>query len=91
MDPYLEAATIWPDFHEHLASEMGAHLNQTLPPEYFARLEMRPEIGIVEEGRGSPLCRDVTSSKPGEEVRRVRDDCHRRSSADSDFQGDTSR
>src|SRR6266404_5554762 len=48
MDPYLEAPDIWPDFHDHLASEIGAHLNQILPPQYFARLEMRPEIGISE-------------------------------------------
>jgi hypothetical protein len=28
MDPYLEAPGIWPDFHDHLASEIGAQLNQ---------------------------------------------------------------
>ncbi len=47
MDPYLESPDIWPDFHDALASEIRAVLNQTLPPPYYARLEMRPEVGIV--------------------------------------------
>jgi Protein of unknown function (DUF4058) len=47
MDPYLEAPDIWPDFHDALAGEIRAVLNQTLPPPYYARLEMRPELGIV--------------------------------------------
>src|SRR5438876_54123 len=50
MDPYLEAPDIWPDFHEALASEIRAALNQSLPAPYYARLEMRPEVGIVEDG-----------------------------------------
>lgn len=50
MDPYLEAPDIWPDFHEALAAEIRGHLNHVLPAPYYARLEMRPEIGIVEEG-----------------------------------------
>jgi hypothetical protein len=49
MDPYLEAADIWPDFHSGLAGEIRAELNSSLPPPYYARLEMRPEVGIVEE------------------------------------------
>jgi hypothetical protein len=49
MDPYLEAPAIWPDFHDALAGEIRGALNQTLPRPYYARLEMRPEIGIVEE------------------------------------------
>ncbi len=49
MDPYLESPDIWPDFHDALASEIRAVLNQTLPPPYYARLEMRPEVGIVED------------------------------------------
>jgi hypothetical protein len=50
MDPYLEAPDIWPDFHSGLAGEIRAELNASLPSPYYARLEMRPEIGIVEEG-----------------------------------------
>jgi hypothetical protein len=50
MDPYLEAPEIWPDLHDRLATEISAALNATLPAPYYARLEMRPEIGIVDEG-----------------------------------------
>jgi Protein of unknown function (DUF4058) len=50
MDPYLEAPHIWPDLHDALAAEIRGELNRTLPSPYYARLEMRPELGIVEEG-----------------------------------------
>jgi Protein of unknown function (DUF4058) len=49
MDPYLEAPHIWPDLHNALAGELRNELNQTLPNPYYARLEMRPELGISEE------------------------------------------
>lgn len=53
MDPYLEATDIWPDFHDALASAIRGDLNRTLPRPYYARLVMRPEVGIVggEESR----------------------------------------
>jgi hypothetical protein len=47
MDPYLEAPDIWPDFHEALAGEIRAELNFLLPHPDYARLEVRPEAGIV--------------------------------------------
>ena len=50
MDPYLEAPDIWPDFHDRFADQISAELNSRLPAPYYARLEMRPEVGIVEEG-----------------------------------------
>src|SRR4051812_14006476 len=50
MDPYLEAPAIWPDLHDALAGEIRNELNHSLPSPYYARLEMRPEVGIVEEG-----------------------------------------
>src|SRR5215469_4891279 len=50
MDPYLEAPAIWPDFHDSLAAEMRMLLNKSLPAPYYARLEKRPEIGIVQDG-----------------------------------------
>jgi len=53
MDPYLESPDIWPDFHDALAGEIRAVLNQTLPPPYYARLEMRPEVGIVADDAGT--------------------------------------
>jgi hypothetical protein len=64
MDPYLEGTRIWPDFHDHLASEIGAELNQSLPAPFYARLEMRPEIGIGEEAMGVS-CRMSASPRFG--------------------------
>jgi len=52
MDPYLEAPYIWPDFHEAFAAEIRGQLNSKLPAPYYARLEMRPEVGIVEDEAG---------------------------------------
>lgn len=47
MDPFLEAPDIWPDLHDRLAGQISTELNRTLPHPYYARLEMRPEVGIV--------------------------------------------
>jgi hypothetical protein len=56
MDPYLENPSIWPDFHQGLSTEIRNTLNSRLPSPFYARVEMRPEIGIVEEGQEwSPL------------------------------------
>lgn len=60
MDPYLEAPDIWPDFHDALAGEIRRALNRTLPSPYYARLVMRPEVGIVGEEAKRPLVPDVT-------------------------------
>ncbi|MBI3762895.1 MAG: DUF4058 family protein [Chloroflexi bacterium] len=49
MDPYLEAPDIWPDFHDSLAGAIRALLNAALPPPYYSRIQMRPEMGIVLE------------------------------------------
>jgi Protein of unknown function (DUF4058) len=49
MDPYLEANAIWPGFHHKFASELSTELNSLLPTRYYADLEMRQEVGIVEE------------------------------------------
>lgn len=59
MDPWLEAADIWPDFHDRFASEMSAVLNATLPAPYYARLQMRPEIGVVDDDAGTVYRRRV--------------------------------
>jgi len=50
MDPYLEAPYHWPDLHNALAGEMRVLLNDSLPAPYYAKTEMRPEVGIVEDG-----------------------------------------
>lgn len=66
MDPYLEAPDIWPDFHEHLASELGATLNAQLPPPYYARLESRPEVGITGDVPHRRIVPDVSVQRGGE-------------------------
>lgn len=50
MDPYLEVPDIWPDFHDRLAATLSAQLNAQLPTSYYARLQKRPELGIIWEG-----------------------------------------
>ncbi len=47
MDPYLEAPDIWPDFHDRLATRLSALLNTQLPAPYYARLQKRPELGVI--------------------------------------------
>jgi hypothetical protein len=60
MDPYLEAPDIWPDFHNRLASHISSALNLSMPAPYYARLEMRPEVGIIEdEGYSRRIVPDV--------------------------------
>ncbi len=49
MDPYLEDPGIWPDFHHRFATILSEELNDQLPAPFYARMEMRPELGIVEE------------------------------------------
>ena len=50
MNPYLEAADTWPDFHDALANEIRVELNRVLPTPYYARLQKRLELGLVLEG-----------------------------------------
>ena len=65
MDPYLEAPDIWPDFHNAMAGEIRNELNPMLPGPYYARLEMREEVGIIEEGRTkSWIVPDITVVRP---------------------------
>ena len=61
MDPYLEANGVWPGFHHKFASELSTELNSILPAPYYADLEMREEMGILEEdGARSWIVPDVT-------------------------------
>lgn len=57
MDPWLESSDIWPDLHDRLASDLSAVLNQILPGPYYARLEMRPEVQVVDQEEGVPYKR----------------------------------
>ncbi len=54
MDPYLESPAIWPDFQHSFAVGLSTDLNHTLPSPYYARLGMRPELGIVDADRPGP-------------------------------------
>jgi hypothetical protein len=61
MDPYLEAHSLWPGFHHKFASELSTELNGLLPAPYYADLEMREELGIVEKSRTTSwIVPDVT-------------------------------
>jgi hypothetical protein len=61
MDPYLEALSVWPGFHHKFASELSTELNSILPAPYYADLEMREEMGIIEEdGAKRWIVLDVT-------------------------------
>ncbi len=64
MDPYLEAPDTWPDFHDALAAEIRGELNRVLPRSYYARLEMRPEIGIVGDETPRRIVPDVAIVRP---------------------------
>ncbi|MBI5648933.1 MAG: DUF4058 family protein [Chloroflexi bacterium] len=60
MDPYLEAPDIWPDFHDRLAAAVSAILNDDLPEPYYARLQMRSELGVVlESGISHTIIPDI--------------------------------
>ncbi len=64
MDPYLEDPPIWPDFHDRFANELSGVLNGLLPRPYYARLQTRPEVGIVGEGEGRRIVPDVSIVRP---------------------------
>ncbi len=69
MDPYLEAPDIWPDFHDALASEIRAELNQVLPAPYYARREMWTEVGIIdEEGLKRRIIPDISVVRPVHQI-----------------------
>jgi hypothetical protein len=61
MNPYLEAPDIWSDFHDALAAAIRADLNISLPAPYYARLQKRPELGVIlEAGVSHRIIPDVT-------------------------------
>jgi hypothetical protein len=49
MDPYLEHPAVFHDFHNALSGEIRNELNRCLPSRYYAKLDSRQEIGIVDE------------------------------------------
>ena len=48
MDPYIEAPKIWSDFHNGLADEIRAELNQRIRPTYFAALTPHVTYDTIE-------------------------------------------
>ena len=48
MDPYIESPELWSDFHNDLASEIRAQLNQRIQPRYVARLTPYVTYEVVE-------------------------------------------
>ena len=76
MDPYLEAPSIWPDFHEALAVNLRERLNLSLPAPYYSRVQARPETGIiVEEGTVRRISPDgVVMRRPPPGAREPRGD-----------------
>src|SRR3712207_1004059 len=63
MDPYLEDAEVWQDFHHALAEEVKRTLNRRIGPKYYAAVEtqsvprdldveissrVRPDVSVFE-------------------------------------------
>ncbi|MEI7469474.1 MAG: DUF4058 family protein [Chloroflexota bacterium] len=55
MNPYLERANIWEDFHQSLASEIRDQLAAQIEPNYYAALSPRLAYDEVYIGEISPL------------------------------------
>jgi hypothetical protein len=64
MDPWLEEPSVWPDFHDALAGEIRAVLNQSLPEPYYAQLGVREEVGIIGERGTRRIVPDVSVQRP---------------------------
>ena len=52
MDPYLEHQDFWSDFHNNLASEIQARLNQQILPNYVARTTRYVTYDVLEISSG---------------------------------------
>lgn len=64
MDPYLEAPGIWPGFHSRFAVGISQELNRLLPAPYYADIEEREELGIIEEpGQSRRIIPDIVVVK----------------------------
>lgn len=51
MDPYIEDADLWRDFHQNLASEIQRQVAPQIRPNYFVRLTPRTTYETVELGK----------------------------------------
>ena len=59
MDPYLENPHLWQDFHHRFATTMSDLMNQFLPGEFFAQMEQRLEVGIVDDEENESVSRYI--------------------------------
>jgi hypothetical protein len=59
MDPYIESPELGSDFHNNLASEIQAQLNQLIQPNYFARLTPYVTYEAIEVGKPYGIRPDV--------------------------------
>lgn len=66
MDPYLEDPALWPDFHDRFAEQVSAMLNGGLPPDYYAQLGVREEVGIHGGGIVRRIIPDVAVTHTAE-------------------------
>jgi hypothetical protein len=67
MDPYIEAAGLWADFHNHVVEGIFDHLAATVPEHYLVRTGERSYVVLVEaEGKESrPFLPDVSVHQLG--------------------------
>lgn len=68
MDPYIEHASIWGDFHNNLAAEIQALLNPQIRPDYFARLIPYVSYDTIAIGQREPTYPDVSVFRSGPEI-----------------------
>lgn len=47
MDPYLEDPVTWPSFHNSLIARLSDALNRDLPDGFYARTDLRKEVGLA--------------------------------------------
>ncbi len=65
MDPWLESPSQWGDFHHRFATELSNRLNSELPQPYYAKLEMRGEVGLTFDwGRPRHIVPDLAIVRP---------------------------
>ena len=64
MDPYIEDPKVWSDFHNDLAGEIRARLNQSIQPRYIARLTPYVTYEMIEIGEKRGVYPDVAIWQP---------------------------
>jgi hypothetical protein len=60
MDPYIENRELWSDFHNSLAYEARTTLNETIQPNYFARLTPYVTYEVIEIGEARGIYPDLS-------------------------------